>query len=103
MTPLLIEASLTESDRLEIKELKEMLSRLLKKGNEEVWLNDDEVAKRLKVSSRTVQRWVKDGVIPYRKYEGFTRFIPKEVDAWFGKFKGENAHILLKEHNKLAA
>lgn len=103
MAELIIEATLTETDRNEIQELKQMLSCLLKLANEEIWLTDEEVAQRLKISTRTIQRWVKDDIIPYRKFQGFTRFIPQEVDKWFGQYKSTNAAVLLRNINSKAA
>ena len=48
----------------------------------ERWLTVRQVASRLQVSPRTVQRWVRDGAIPSRLTGGRCRRIPESaVDA----------------------
>ena len=43
---------------------------------------DEEVARYLRVSVATVQKWAKNGRIPVRKAGSLNRFDPAEIEAW---------------------
>ena len=49
-------------------------------GDDEI-LTVPEVAKRAKVSARTVWRWEKEGVLPSVRVGGLVRFRASDVDA----------------------
>ncbi len=42
----------------------------------------DDIAKRFNVSTRTVERWIEAGKIPFRRVGGIIRFNLEEVDDW---------------------
>ena len=43
-------------------------------GQVQEFINKTELAKRLKVSTRTIDNWTKDGIIPKIKIKGCTRY-----------------------------
>jgi excisionase family DNA binding protein len=45
-------------------------------------LNRKEVAKKLGVSERTINRWTKDRKIPYCNLNGIIRFDEQKIDLW---------------------
>jgi PTS system nitrogen regulatory IIA component len=48
---------------------------------EPLW-TDDDVARYLRVSVQTVQKWAKNGDIPVRKAGSLNRFDRSEIDEW---------------------
>jgi excisionase family DNA binding protein len=45
-------------------------------------LTKKEVAEKLGVSEKTIQRWMKERLIPYSKLNGIVRFDEKKIDMW---------------------
>lgn len=48
---------------------------------EPLW-DDEDVARYLRVSVQTVQKWAKNGDIPVRKAGSLNRFDRVEIDEW---------------------
>ena len=49
--------------------------------NEPLWTIPD-VARHLRVSERTIRRWVSEGRIPFRRVGAQIRFRPGEIAEW---------------------
>jgi excisionase family DNA binding protein len=45
-------------------------------------LNKKEIAKKIGVSERTVQRWIQARAIPYKNINGFIRFDETIIEKW---------------------
>jgi excisionase family DNA binding protein len=45
-------------------------------------LTKKKVAEKLGVSERTIERWMKDRLIPYSRINGLVRFDEKKIDMW---------------------
>lgn len=48
----------------------------------EEFMTKDECAKYIKVSPRTIERWVHEKTIPYRKHGHQIRFHKNDLDQW---------------------
>ncbi len=53
------------------------------------WYTPATLAKRLKVSERTVRNWVSSGQLPSYKIGSSRRFDPADVDAFLSNFRKE--------------
>jgi excisionase family DNA binding protein len=53
------------------------------------WYTPETLAKRLKVSERTVRNWVRRGELPSYKIGSSRRFDPVDVDAFLANFRQE--------------
>jgi excisionase family DNA binding protein len=51
-------------------------------GQERPYLTTDELAAKIGVSARTVQRWLAETDIPHRRVGDVIRFVFAEVDEW---------------------
>lgn len=56
-----------------------------------------ETAEFLKVSEKTIYRWIRQGVIPAIKFQGQYRFDRKEIEAW-ARYKRIGSHIAAGIH-----
>lgn len=68
----------------------------------ETRLNDltvKETAEYLKVSEKTIYRWIRQGVIPAIKFQGQYRFDRKEIEAW-ARYKRIGSHTLSSTYTK---
>lgn len=48
----------------------------------EKWVNLEDIADHLSVSTDTVRNWIKDGKLPFYKAGKWYKFKISEVDAW---------------------
>ena len=57
----------------------------------ETYLTVDEVAAALKLSVKTIRRYVLNKEIPYHKISRAVRFKPSEIECWVERRKNEKA------------
>jgi excisionase family DNA binding protein len=48
-------------------------------------LKQKEIAELIGVSERTIERWRKDRIMPYKKVNGRIRFDPTIIEKWLDK------------------
>ena len=52
-----------------------------------MYLTKKEVAEKFKVSTKTIERWIKEKDMPYSRVDDVLRFNEKEVEEWFSSQK----------------
>jgi excisionase family DNA binding protein len=50
----------------------------------DIYLTENETADRLKLSTRTLQRWRQEGRqgLPFRRFGGLVRYSLNDIEAW---------------------
>ena len=58
------------------------MSNEIESSTAEKWVNLEDIADHLSVSTDTVRNWIKDGKLPFYKAGKRYKFKISEVDAW---------------------
>jgi DNA binding domain, excisionase family len=59
-----------------------MMSNEIESSTAEKWVNLEDIADHLSVSTDTVRNWIKDGKLPFYKAGKRYKFKISEVDTW---------------------